>query len=154
DAYINLSVQRSAVPAIIADHRVRAVTVTGSVRAGRAVAALTGAQGKKVVLELGGSDPFIVLDDADLDKAVQVGGISRYSNNAQSCIAAKRFLVAEPVAERFLTAFREQSAALKIGDPMLPDTKLGPQARKDLLENCERQVRDAVAAGGRVVLGG
>jgi succinate-semialdehyde dehydrogenase/glutarate-semialdehyde dehydrogenase/succinate-semialdehyde dehydrogenase len=124
------------------------------VRAGRAVAALAGAQGKKVVLELGGSDPFVVLDDADLSKAVQLGVISRYSNNAQSCIAAKRFMLAESIAEALLKSFVEQSAALKIGDPLLPETKLGPQARKDLLENCGRQVRDAVTAGGRVLLGG
>ena len=154
DVYVNLSVQREVVPSIIADPRVRAVTVTGSVRAGRAVAGLAGAHGKKVVLELGGSDPFIVLEDADIPKAVQLGVTSRYSNNAQSCIAAKRFLLAEPVAEAFLESFVERSAALKIGDPMLAETKLGPQAREDLLQNCERQVRDAVAAGARVLLGG
>ena len=154
DVYVNLSVERGAVSSIIADRRIRAITLTGSVRAGRAVAALAGAQGKKIVLELGGSDPFIVLDDADLSKAVQLGIISRYSNNAQSCIAAKRFLLAESIADTFLQSFIEQSAALKIGDPLLPETKLGPQARKDLLENCERQVRDAVAAGGHVLLGG
>jgi succinate-semialdehyde dehydrogenase/glutarate-semialdehyde dehydrogenase/succinate-semialdehyde dehydrogenase len=124
------------------------------VRAGRAVAELAGAQGKKVVLELGGSDPFIVLADADISKAVKLGVTSRYSNNAQSCIAAKRFLLAEPIAQAFLESFVEQSSVLKIGDPMLPETKLGPQARRDLLENCERQVRDAVAAGARVLLGG
>jgi succinate-semialdehyde dehydrogenase/glutarate-semialdehyde dehydrogenase/succinate-semialdehyde dehydrogenase len=154
DVYVNLSVQREVVPSLIADPRVRAVTVTGSVRAGRAVAELAGAQGKKVVLELGGSDPFIVLADADISKAVKLGVTSRYSNNAQSCIAAKRFLLAEPIAQAFLESFVEQSSVLKIGDPMLPETKLGPQARRDLLENCERQVRDAVAAGARVLLGG
>ncbi len=154
DLYVNLSVQREVVPGIIADKRVRAVTVTGSVRAGRAVAELAGIHGKKVVLELGGSDPFIVLEDADIAKAVQLGVTSRYSNNAQSCIAAKRFLIAEPIADAFISAFVEQSAALKIGDPLQPDTKLGPQARKDLRDNTERQVRDAVTAGARVLLGG
>ncbi len=152
--YVNLSVQREAVPGIIADARIRAVTVTGSVRAGRSVAETAGLHGKKVVLELGGSDPFVVLEDADIAKAVQMGVTSRYSNNAQSCIAAKRFFIAEPVADAFTKAFVEQSAALKIGDPLLPETKLGPQARKDLCENSERQVRDAVAAGARVLLGG
>lgn len=154
DAYVNLSVQRDVTPGIIADRRVRAVTVTGSVRAGRAVAELAGLHGKKVVLELGGSDPFIVLEDADIGKAVQLGITSRYSNNAQSCIAAKRFLIAEPVADAFTHAFVEQSKALKIGDPLLGDTKLGPLARKDLRDNLQRQVRDAVEAGARVLLGG
>jgi acyl-CoA reductase-like NAD-dependent aldehyde dehydrogenase len=154
DIYVNLSVQREVAPGIIADARVRAVTVTGSVRAGRAVAELAGLHGKKVVLELGGSDPFVVLEDADIAKAVQLGVTSRYSNNAQSCIAAKRFLIAEPIAEAFTKAFVEQSAALKVGDPLLADTKLGPQARKDLRDTTERQVRDAIAAGARVLLGG
>ena len=152
--YVNLSVQRGVVPGIIADARIRAVTVTGSVAAGRAVAQQAGLYGKKVVLELGGSDPFIVLADADIAKAVQLGVTSRYSNNAQSCIAAKRFLVAEPIADEFINAFVEQAAALKVGDPLLPDTKLGPQAREDLRAATARQVADAVAAGGRVLTGG
>jgi acyl-CoA reductase-like NAD-dependent aldehyde dehydrogenase len=152
--YVNLVIQRSAVPAVIADHRIRAVTVTGSVKAGRAVAQQAGLHGKKVVLELGGSDPFIVLEDADVAKAVQLGVTSRYSNNAQSCIAAKRFLIAEPIADRFIQAFVEQASALKVGDPLLPDTRLGPQARADLRATTERQVSDAVAAGGRVLTGG
>jgi succinate-semialdehyde dehydrogenase/glutarate-semialdehyde dehydrogenase/succinate-semialdehyde dehydrogenase len=152
--YVNLSVQRGAVPGIIADARIRAVTVTGSVAAGRAVAQQAGLHGKKVVLELGGSDPFIVLADADIAKAVQLGVTSRYSNNAQSCIAAKRFLVAEPIADAFIKSFVEQAAALKVGDPLLPETKLGPQAREDLRATTERQVADAIAAGGRVLTGG
>src|SRR6202012_4706101 len=113
--YVNVSVQREAVPAMIADPRIRAVTVTGSVAAGRAVAQQAGLQGKKIVLELGGSDPFIVLEDADIAKAVQLGITSRYSNNAQSCIAAKRFFLAEPIADVFTKAFAEQAAALKVG---------------------------------------
>jgi acyl-CoA reductase-like NAD-dependent aldehyde dehydrogenase len=152
--YVNLAVQTSVVPSLIADPRIRAVTVTGSVRAGRAVAQQAGTQGKKVVLELGGSDPFVVLEDADIAKAVQLGVTSRYSNNAQSCIAAKRFLVAEPIADAFIKAFVEQASSLKVGDPLLPDTKLGPQARADLRTTTERQVAEAVAAGGRVLTGG
>lgn len=152
--YVNLAVGTSAVPAIIADPRIRAVTVTGSVKAGRAVAQLAGQHGKKVVLELGGSDPFIVLEDADIAKAAQLGVTSRYSNNAQSCIAAKRFLVAESVADAFLKAFVEHASALKVGDPMQADTKLGPQARADLRANTERQVAAAVSSGGRVLTGG
>lgn len=152
--YVNLSVQRSAVAALIADARIRAVTVTGSVQAGRAVAQQAGLCGKKVVLELGGSDPFVVLEDADVAKAVQLGVVSRYSNNAQSCIAAKRFLIAKPIAKSFIESFVEQAAALKVGDPLLDDTKLGPQARADLRAATERQVSDAIAAGGRVLTGG
>jgi len=152
--YVNLSVQKEAAPAIIADARIRAVTVTGSVKAGRAVAELAGKVGKKVVLELGGSDPFVVLEDADIAKAVHFGVLSRYSNNAQSCIAAKRFLVAEPVMDGFVTAFVAAASALKMGDPLLADTKLGPQARADLRAATERQVAAAVAAGGKVLTGG
>jgi acyl-CoA reductase-like NAD-dependent aldehyde dehydrogenase len=152
--YVNVSVQREAVPAMIADARIRAVTVTGSVAAGRAVAQLAGLHGKKVVLELGGSDPFVVLEDADIAKAVQLGVTSRFSNNAQSCIAAKRFLIAAPVADAFIKAFVDQASALKVGDPLLATTKLGPQAREDLRATTARQVKDAVAAGGRVLTGG
>ncbi|HET6215610.1 MAG TPA: NAD-dependent succinate-semialdehyde dehydrogenase [Acidobacteriaceae bacterium] len=152
--YVNISVQTGAVPAIIADPRIRAVTVTGSVKAGRAVAQQAGLYGKKVVLELGGSDPFVVLEDADIAKAVQLGVTSRFSNNAQSCIAAKRFLIAEPVADAFIKAFVQQASALKVGDPLLADTRLGPQAREDLRATTERQVADAIAAGGRVLTGG
>lgn len=152
--YVNLSVQRDAAPKVIADPRIRAVTVTGSVQAGRSVAEIAGHHGKKTVLELGGSDPFIVLEDADIAKAAQLGVTSRYSNNAQSCIAAKRFFIAEPIAEAFTKAFIENAKALKIGDPLLPDTKLGPQARKDLRANTERQVKAAVDAGAKVLLGG
>ncbi len=152
--YVNISVQTGAVPAIIADPRIRAVTVTGSVKAGRAVAQQAGLYGKKVVLELGGSDPFVVLEDADIAKAVQLGVTSRFSNNAQSCIAAKRFLIAEPIAEAFIKAFVQQASALKVGDPLLADTRLGPQAREDLRATTERQVADAIAVGGRVLTGG
>ncbi|AXC12591.1 Succinate-semialdehyde dehydrogenase [NAD] [Acidisarcina polymorpha] len=152
--YVNLSVQREAAPKVIADPRIRAVTVTGSVAAGRAVAEIAGRYGKKVVLELGGSDPFIVLEDADLAKAAQLGVVSRYSNNAQSCIAAKRFFIAEQVAETFTKAFLGHAAGLKVGDPLLTETKLGPLARKDLLANTERQVKAAVAEGASVLLGG
>jgi acyl-CoA reductase-like NAD-dependent aldehyde dehydrogenase len=152
--YVNLAIQRDAAAAVIADPRIRAVTVTGSVAAGRAVAAEAGRHGKKVVLELGGSDPFIVLEDADLAKAVQLGVVSRYSNNAQSCIAAKRFLVAAPLVEAFTKAFVQQAAALPMGDPMAEGIKLGPLARADLRANVHRQVQDAVTAGARVLTGG
>jgi acyl-CoA reductase-like NAD-dependent aldehyde dehydrogenase len=153
--YVNLAIQVEACAAVIADPRVRAATVTGSVRAGRAVAAQAGAVGKRVVLELGGSDPFIVLEDADLAKAVQMGVVSRYLiNNGQGCICAKRFLVAEPLLDAFTKAFVEQSRALPMGDPMQEGVKLGPLARADLRRNVHRQVQDAVKAGARVLTGG
>jgi acyl-CoA reductase-like NAD-dependent aldehyde dehydrogenase len=106
------------------------------------------------VLELGGSDPFLVLDDADLAKAVQLGVVARFANNAQSCIAAKRFLVAETVFEEFSSRYVAAVKGLVIGDPMLPTTKLGPLARSDLRETVRRQVADAVKQGGRILTGG
>jgi acyl-CoA reductase-like NAD-dependent aldehyde dehydrogenase len=130
--YVNLAIQVKAIAAVIADPRVRAVTITGSVRAGRAVAEEAARVGKKVVLELGGSDPFIVLEDADLAKAVQLGVASRYLNNGEGCICAKRFLVAEPLFDAFVKAFVEHSKALPMGDPMSDGVKLGPLARSDI----------------------
>jgi len=152
--YVNLAIQVEAVAAVIADPRVRAATVTGSVRAGRAVAEEAARLGKKVVLELGGSDPFIVLEDADLAQAVQFGVASRYLNNGEGCICAKRFLVAEPLFDAFVKAFVERSQALPMGDPLSDGVKLGPLARSDVRDNLHRQVRDAVKAGARVLTGG
>ena len=152
--YSNLAIERDAVAGIVADPRVACVTVTGSVGAGRAVAETAGAHGKKAVLELGGSDPFVVFEDADFDRAVQCAVTSRFSNNAQSCIAAKRILVAESIAERFERAFVEKSEALRVGDPLKPETQLGPLARKDLRDNVHRQVKAAVEQGGRLLAGG
>jgi NAD-dependent aldehyde dehydrogenases len=133
---------------------VRAVTVTGSVRAGRAVAAEAAQVGKRAVLELGGSDPFIVLEDADLAKAVQLGVTSRYFNNSEGCICAKRFLVAESLFDDFTKAFVEQSKALPMGDPMKEGIKLGPLASLRARKNLHRQVLDAVKAGARILTGG
>jgi len=152
--YVNLMVDRSAVPRIVADARIRAVTVTASVAAGRAMAALAGQCGKKIVLELGGSDPFVVLEDANLAKAVQLGVISRFSNNAQSCIAAKRFLIAESLFEAFSSRFVEAVKGIVVGDPMLASTKLGPLARSDLRDTVRRQVEDAVKQGAGILAGG
>src|SRR5438132_2905992 len=126
--YVNLAIHVPAVAAVIADPRVRAATVTASVRAGRAVAEEAARAGKRVVLELGGSDPFIVLKDADLAKAVQLAVTSRYFNNSEGCICAKRFLVAESLFDDFTKAFVEQSKALPMGDPMKEGIKLGPLA--------------------------
>jgi succinate-semialdehyde dehydrogenase/glutarate-semialdehyde dehydrogenase/succinate-semialdehyde dehydrogenase len=152
--YVNLMVDRKAVTDIVADSRVRAVTVTASVAAGRAMAALAGQHGKKVVLELGGSDPFVVLDDADLEKAVRLGVIARFANNAQSCIAAKRFLIDAKVFPEFSSRYVAAVKELVIGDPMQATTRLGPLARGDLRDTVRRQVADAVAQGAQVLTGG
>jgi acyl-CoA reductase-like NAD-dependent aldehyde dehydrogenase len=152
--YVNLAIQVEACAAVIADPRVRAATVTGSVRAGRAVAEQAARAGKRVVLELGGSDPFIVLEDADLAKAVQLGVASRYFNNSQGCICAKRFLVAESLFDEFTKAFVEQSKALPMGDPMKEGIKVGPLALSGARKNLHRQVLDAVKAGAHILTGG
>jgi succinate-semialdehyde dehydrogenase/glutarate-semialdehyde dehydrogenase/succinate-semialdehyde dehydrogenase len=152
--YVNLMVDKTAVPGIVADHRIRAVTVTASVAAGRAVAALAGKVGKKVVLELGGSDPYLVCGDADIAKAVQLGVLSRFSNNAQSCIAAKRFLIADTIFEEFTSRFVAATREITVGDPMEASTRLGPLARGDLRDTVHRQVEDAVRQGARVLTGG
>jgi acyl-CoA reductase-like NAD-dependent aldehyde dehydrogenase len=152
--YTNLVIDRKRAPKVIADPRIAAVTVTGSTLAGQTVAQQAGSLGKKVVLELGGSDPFLVFADADFDKAVQMAVTSRYSNNAQSCIAAKRLFIEESIAERFTKAFVEAVGKIPVGDPMDAATKLGPLARSDIRDNVQRQVDDAVKAGAKVLVGG
>jgi acyl-CoA reductase-like NAD-dependent aldehyde dehydrogenase len=152
--YVNLMVDRKALSGMVADDRIRAVTVTASVAAGRSMAALAGQYGKKVVLELGGSDPLLVLDDADLAKAVQLGVTSRFSNNAQSCIAAKRFLIAESLFEDYSSRFVDAVKSIVVGDPMQAATKFGPLARGDLRDTVHRQVKDAVNQGARILTGG
>lgn len=152
--YSNILVDRDKVAALIADKRIAAITATGSERAGRSIAEAAGKNGKKVVLELGGSDPFIVFDDADFDKAVTLGITSRFSNNAQSCIAAKRFLVQRATYDKYVAAYAKAAEALVMGDPQQTTTKLGPLAKADILDNTKRQVADAVKAGGKVVTGG
>jgi succinate-semialdehyde dehydrogenase/glutarate-semialdehyde dehydrogenase len=142
------------VPDILADSRVQAVTLTGSVRAGAAVASIAAKSIKKAVLELGGSDPFIVLPSADLDAAISTGIKSRTLNNGQSCIAAKRFIVHEQVADEFTRRFTAAMEALKIGDPMLDSTDIGPLAADHLLKSLDDQVRRSVSAGARILTGG
>ncbi|HHQ41893.1 MAG TPA: NAD-dependent succinate-semialdehyde dehydrogenase, partial [Chromatiales bacterium] len=141
------------VAGVIADPRVHAVTLTGSEAAGRTVAALAGAALKKTVLELGGSDPFIVLEDADLDRAAEVAVTARFQNAGQSCIAAKRFVLVEPVADAFLERFRARVEALRMGDPLDEATTLAPLARHDLRDALHAQVEDALARGARAVTG-
>ncbi len=142
------------VPRIIADPRVAAVTLTGSVGAGRAVAEQAGAVGKKIVLELGGSDPFIVLPSADLDRAVAVGVEARTQNGGQSCIAAKRFIVHREVAESFTDRFVAAMDALVVGDPFEPSTEVGPLVSAAAVDTVEAQVEDARAKGATVLCGG
>jgi succinate-semialdehyde dehydrogenase / glutarate-semialdehyde dehydrogenase len=141
------------VDSVIRDPRVQAVTLTGSERAGVAVGRTAGEVLKKCVLELGGSDAFVVLADADLDKAAQVGARSRYQNAGQSCIAAKRFILVESVAEGFLQRFRALAAALQPGDPLGPKTTLAPLARADLRDSLHGQVKDALDKGAKALLG-
>ncbi len=139
---------------IIEDERIRGVTLTGSVGAGKAVASQAGDLVKKTVLELGGSDPYIILEDADLDAAVETCVSSRMLNSGQSCIAAKRFLVVEPLREEFERRMARRMSGTVMGDPMDEDTTLGPQARFDLRDELHRQVQESVEAGARLVLGG
>ncbi|HZO95460.1 MAG TPA: NAD-dependent succinate-semialdehyde dehydrogenase [Candidatus Baltobacteraceae bacterium] len=139
---------------IVLDDRIAAVTLTGSEGAGSAVGASAGKAIKKTVLELGGSDYFIVLADADLEKAAEIGVKSRFQNTGQSCIAAKRFIVEEPVHERFVRLFVEKTRALKVGDPLERDTKIGPMARHDLRDGLAEQVRDTISAGAKLLCGG
>ena len=142
------------VDAVIRDDRVKAVTLTGSTRAGRAVAAAAGSVIKKTVLELGGSDPSVVLADADLDVAADACVTSRLNNSGQSCIAAKRLIVVEDVRSDFQTRVLDRMSEAILGSPMDPSTTLGPLARADLRDNLHRQVTASVANGARAVLGG
>jgi succinate-semialdehyde dehydrogenase/glutarate-semialdehyde dehydrogenase len=139
---------------IIADPRIHAVTLTGSDAAGRKVAAAAGANLKKSVLELGGSDAFIVLADADLEQAASVGVASRFLNCGQSCIAAKRFILVESIAESFIELFRNKARALRVGDPARDETELGPMARADLRDQLHQQVADSVTAGATFAMQG
>jgi len=138
---------------LIADPRVHGVTLTGSEAAGRRVAATAGAHLKKTVLELGGSDAFVVLRDADLELAVSGAVTSRFLNGGQSCIAAKRLILVPEVAEAFIARFRERLTALKSGDPMREDTDVGPMARADLRDQLHRQVSASIQLGATPLLG-
>ncbi|WP_306117512.1 MULTISPECIES: NAD-dependent succinate-semialdehyde dehydrogenase [unclassified Roseitalea] len=152
--FASLLIGSDQVEAIIADDRVRAVTLTGSEAAGRSVAALAGKHIKPSVLELGGSDPFVVMPSADLDAAVETAVAARMINNAQSCIAAKRFIVHSDIHARFVEAMADRFQALKIGDPMDEDTELGPLSSRQALEGLDAQVRALADAGASVICGG
>ncbi len=154
DLFRTLLIPSGGVARVIEHPAVRAVTLTGSTPAGKAVAAAAGAALKKSVLELGGSDPYVVLADADLDGAVDACVTSRLINSGQSCIAAKRFIVVESVREEFERRFTEAMKTKRVGDPGDPRTDVGPQARTDLRNELHAQVERSIAAGARCLLGG
>ena len=149
-----LLIGSSAVEAVIRDPRVAAVTLTGSEGAGRSVAAVAGDEVKKTVLELGGSDPFLVLPSADVRRAAEVAVTARVQNNGQSCIAAKRFIVHREVYQEFAEAFVARMAALRVGDPLLPDTEVGPLATEQGRAELEELVQDALRLGAEARCGG
>ena len=149
-----INVTPDGVSTAIADPRIAAVTLTGSVRAGMAIGAQAGAAMKKCVLELGGSDPFIVLNDADLDEAVKAAVIGRYQNTGQVCAAAKRLIVEQDIVGEFTRKFVEATRQLVVGDPLAADTYIGPMARFDLRDELDQQVRDTLEEGATLLLGG
>ena len=142
------------VAGLMADDRIKAATLTGSEPAGASLAAAAGGQIKKVVLELGGSDPFIILPSADLDSAIATAVTARIMNNGQTCIAAKRFILSEAIADIVEQRLIEQYQTLKVGDPMLPETDVGPLATPKILQDLDRQVQAAVQQGAQVRVGG
>ncbi|MDT0530938.1 NADP-dependent succinic semialdehyde dehydrogenase [Micromonospora sp. DSM 115977] len=153
-AFTTLLVGSAEVDRVLSDPRVRAATLTGSEGAGRSIAQIAGRELKKTVLELGGSDPFVVMPSADLDRAAEVATTARCQNNGQSCIAAKRFIVHADVFDAFAEKFAANMSALRIGDPMDPDTDVGPLASEGGRDEIHAQVRDAVDKGATVLCGG
>src|SRR5256886_5308605 len=149
-----LLIENETVEKIIRDPRVKAVTLTGSERAGSAVASTAGREIKKSVLELGGSDPFIVMPSADLDDAISTGVKSRMVNSGQSCIAAKRFIIADVIYERYVAQFVEKMKRMKFGDPMDETTEVAPLSSENILRGVDEQVHKSVAAGAKILCGG
>jgi len=153
-SFITLMIGARDVQAVLDDWRVRAVTLTGSEPAGRAVAERAGKMLKPAVMELGGSDPFIVTPNADLDKSVEIAVTARINNNGQSCIAGKRFLIFDEIYDEWVEKFTGKMAALKMGDPLEEDVQLGPMATKGGQRDIEELVEDAKAKGARILTGG
>jgi succinate-semialdehyde dehydrogenase/glutarate-semialdehyde dehydrogenase len=151
--FTTLMIETDLVPDVIASPHVQAVTLTGSEATGRKVAALAGQHLKKCVLELGGSDPFIVLHDADMELTIDMAVTSRFLNNGQSCIAAKRFILVPQIADEFLQRFKPKVEALKLGNPMDDATQVGPMARLDLRDALHRQVTQSIAQGAVALTG-
>jgi succinate-semialdehyde dehydrogenase/glutarate-semialdehyde dehydrogenase len=154
DLFRTLLLESRQVDAVIEHPLIQAVTLTGSVPAGQAVSRKAGEVLKKTVLELGGSDPYLILEDADLEKAAHTCVSSRLINSGQSCIAAKRFIVVEAVLEEFQQRFVQEMKSRKMGDPFLDDTEVGPQARVDLRDDLHRQVTQSIEQGADCLLGG
>ena len=152
--YLNLSLKSKDIQKVIEHPYIKAVSLTGSEKAGAAVASVAGKEIKKSVLELGGSNAFIVMDDADLDKILDKAINARYRNAGQSCIAAKRFLVQDGIYDSFLEKFTEKVKALKMGDPFDEETEIGPMARVDLAEELEQLVKKSVELGAKIITGG
>jgi succinate-semialdehyde dehydrogenase / glutarate-semialdehyde dehydrogenase len=153
-AYTNLFLSNEQVGLLIDDPRIRGIALTGSERAGEALASRAGRNLKKSTMELGGSDAFIVLQDADLEHTVKMAVIGRFGNNGQTCIGAKRFIIVDPLKERFLEAFSQAAKRLKLGDPLDESVTLGPLASEAALQLLLKQVDEATAHGARVLLGG
>ena len=149
-----LLISASQVAEVVADERVKAATLTGSEGAGASLAATAGQHLKKTVLELGGSDPFVVLESADLAAATTTAVKARMLNSGQTCIAAKRYIVQESVADAFTEAVAQQFAALKVGDPLQPDTDIGPLSTSAMRLELAQQVNDCISAGGKLLMGG
>lgn len=152
--YTNLLISGKRASALVADKRIKGVSLTGSEEAGASIAAQAGTYLKKSVLELGGSDAFIVLEDADIDKTVEWAVTGRINNNGQCCVASKRFIVVESVADIFLEKFKTKMSELNVGDPMDAETQLGPLSSEAAADQIAAQVRRAVDAGAKVLLGG
>ncbi len=152
--FTTLLISSAQVADLVADERIHAISLTGSDTAGRSVASMAGKQLKKLVLELGGSDAFVVLEDADLDAAVQAAVQSRFLNCGQSCIAAKRFIVVDGIGDRFVENFQAAINKLQVGNPLDADTTLGPMAREDLRESLHRQVTESIDQGALLLAGG
>jgi succinate-semialdehyde dehydrogenase / glutarate-semialdehyde dehydrogenase len=154
DVFANLNMEAEDVGELIADPHITAVTLTGSDPAGRSVAAIAGRHLKKTVLELGGSDPYIILDDADLETATDLALFGRLQNNGQTCIAAKRLVVLDAIYDRFIERFTEKMAGAPMGDPLDETSYYGPMARIDLRDKIHRQVQKTIDQGGRLICGG
>lgn len=153
-AFTNLHIRNADVDAVIEDPRIAAVTVTGSMRAGASVASVAGRAMKKSLLELGGADAYIVLADANLEKAVHVGVEARFQNAGQVCLAAKRFILERSIAQEFTERYVEAARAVKAGDPLDEATTIGPIARGDLRDGVHDQVERSIASGAKLLLGG